>query len=70
MDLLALLEGRPFCVFVGICLLIVGGATFVWSQHVWERHSPAQRVLLLLLEAFLLSAGLMFLGVANYLEPI
>jgi hypothetical protein len=70
MGLLAILEGRSLCVFIGICLLIGGAATFVWSQRVWERHSTAQRVLLLLAEAFLLSAGLMFLGVANFLEPV
>ena len=70
MGLLAILEGRSLCVFLGICLLVSGAATFVWSQCVWERHTWAQRILLLLVEAFLFSAGLMFLGVANYLEPV
>ena len=70
MGLLAILEGRSLCVFIGICLLISGVATFVWSQWVWERHTWPHRILLLLVEAFLLSAGLMCLGFANYLELV
>jgi hypothetical protein len=69
MDLLAMQEGRLLSLFLGTGLLIVGGATFVWSQRVWQRHTWGERVLLLLLAAILLSVGLMLLGVANYLEP-
>ncbi len=63
-----LLEGETLSAFIGICLLIIGGATFVWGQWAWEKHTKAGRVLLLLLSACLLSAGLMFLGMVNFLD--
>jgi hypothetical protein len=68
MCLVAVLEGETLSAFIGVCLLIVGVATFVWGQWVWEKHTKAGRVLLLLASACLLSAGFMFLGVVNYLD--
>jgi hypothetical protein len=65
---MAVLEGQSLSAFIGVCLMILGGATFVWGQWAWEKHTKAGRVLLLLMSAFLLSAGLMFMGVVNYLE--
>ena len=68
MGLLAMLEGQALSAFIGVCLILLGGATFVWGQWAWEKHSKAGRLLLLLLSVLLLSAGLMFLGLVNYLE--
>jgi hypothetical protein len=68
MGLMAVLEGQSLSVVVGVCLLILGGATFVWGQWAWEKQTKAGRVLLLLTSVGLLAAGLMFMGVVNYLE--
>jgi hypothetical protein len=68
MGLLAVLEGQALAAFIGVCLIVLGGATFVWGQWTWEKHTKAGRVLLLLMSAVLVSAGLMFLGLVNYLE--
>ena len=69
MSLLAVLEGQALSAFIGVCFFILGLATFIWSQWAWERHTKAGRVLLLLMAASLLAAGLMFVGLVNYLEP-
>jgi hypothetical protein len=69
MSLMAvLLEGETLSAFIGVCLLSAGVATFVWGQWAWEKHTKAGRVLLILSSAFLVSAGLMFLGMVNYLD--
>jgi hypothetical protein len=69
MSLLAVqLEGETLSAFIGVCLLIAGVATFVWGQWAWERHTKAGRVLLILSSACLVAAGLMFLGMVNYLD--
>lgn len=68
--LAVLLEGETLSAFIGVCLLIAGVGTFIWGQWAWEKHTKAGRVLLLLLSAFLLSAGLMFLGMVNYLDRV
>jgi hypothetical protein len=68
MGLLAVLEGQSLAAFIGACLMALGGGTFIWGQWAWEKHTKAGRVLLLLLSAFLVSVGLMFLGLVNYLE--
>ncbi len=61
-------EGQSLSAFIGVCLLVLSGGTFAWSQWAWGRHTKASRVLLFLLSAILLAAGLMFLGLVNYLE--
>jgi multisubunit Na+/H+ antiporter MnhG subunit len=68
MVLLALLEGQSLSAFIGVCLLILGVVTFVWNQRAWEIHTYLGRAFLFLLSASLLSGGLMFLGLVNYLE--
>jgi hypothetical protein len=68
MGLLAVLEGETLSAVIGICLIVLGGGTFVWGQWAWEKHTKAGRVLLLLMSACLVSAGFMFLGLVNYLE--
>jgi hypothetical protein len=68
MSLLAVLEGQALSAAIGICLIVLGGGTFVWGQWAWEKHTKAGRVLLLLLSACLVATGLMFLGLVNYLE--
>lgn len=68
MSLLALSEGKGLSGALGVCFLILGVATFVWGQWAWETHTKAGRVLLFLMSACLLAAGIMFLGVVNYLE--
>ncbi len=62
------LEGETLSTFIGVCLLIAGVATFVWGQWAWERHTKAGRVLLILSSACLVSAGLMFLRMVNYVD--
>ena len=68
MRLIAVLEGQSLSAFIGVCLLILGVVTFVWNQRAWEKHTKVGRVFLFLLSAALLSGGLMFLGLVNYLE--
>jgi hypothetical protein len=69
MYLIAMLpEGQALSAFIGVCLLILGGLTFAWSQWAWAKQTIPGRTLLFLSSAFLLSAGLMFLGLVNYLE--
>jgi hypothetical protein len=62
------LEGRTVSAFIGVCFLIVGAAWFVWGQWAWQKQTKAGRVLVVLTSAALIAAGLMFLGVVNYLE--
>ena len=69
MYLLAMLpEGQALSASIGVCLLLIGGATFAWSQWAWEKHTKAGRALLFLVSVSLLAAGLMFLGLVNFLE--
>ena len=68
MVLLAVLEGQSLSAFIGVCFLIFGVVTFVWNQRAWDVHTYLGRVFLFLLSASLLSGGLMFLGLVNYLE--
>ncbi len=68
MCIAAVLEGRSLSAVIGVCLLLLGGATFVWGQWAWGRHTKFGRVVLLLTSAALLVLGLMFLGVVNYLD--
>ena len=68
MGLLAVLEGESLSALIGVCLIVLGAGTFVWGQWAWEKHTKAGRALLLLMSACLVSAGLMFLGLVNYLE--
>ncbi len=65
-----LLEGETLSAIIGVCLLIIGVATFAWGQWAWERHTKAGRVLLVLSSAALVAAGLMFLGLVNYLDKV
>ena len=64
----ALPEGQALSALIGGFLLILGVATFIWSHWAWEKHTKTGRVLLFLSTAFLLAAGLMFMGLVNYLE--
>jgi hypothetical protein len=68
--LAVMLEGQSLSALIGGCLLILGVGTFVWSQWAWEKHSITGRILLFLCSAGLLAAGLMFLGLVNYLDQI
>jgi hypothetical protein len=68
MGVLAVLEGQTLSAAIGMCLIVLGGGTFIWGQWAWDKHTKAGRVLLLLLAACLVSAGLMFLGLVHYLE--
>ena len=68
MCLAVMIEGQSLSVFIGVCLLVLGVATFIWGQWAWAKHTKAGRVLLLLTSAALLAAGLMFLGAVNYVD--
>lgn len=62
------LEGRTLAAIIGVCFLLLGGAAFVWGQWAWERHPIFGRFLLLLISAFLIVLGFMFLGAVAYIE--
>ncbi|HLJ92504.1 MAG TPA: hypothetical protein VKU02_04850 [Gemmataceae bacterium] len=65
-----LLEGQTLSAIIGVCLLIIGVATFAWGQWAWEKQTKVGRMLLVLLSAVLIAAGLMFLGFVNYLDQV